>query len=237
MAVAFDAGSEGEADPGASLTIAHTVSGSDRVLYCAITHSPGGDEVDQVTATYNGTAMDVMFTDMTTHGSRRVRVFRLVEPATGTNDVVFSWGGGSQSFRAVCASFTGVDQADPDDAHVLTDGSGGGTSTSRSVTSATDDMVMDVVVMGNGVTGLTVDGGQTEINQILAGGITNGIGASYEAGATSVTVGWSWTGFVAYVQWAWNINASAGGGGGGGGTTITGLGRRMLGWTYQQGGL
>lgn len=210
MAVAFDARSEGEAVPGTSLTIAHTVSGSNRVLYCAITHDPGGDEVDQVTATYNGTAMAVFFTDMTTHASRRVRVFRLVAPDTGTHDVVLSWGGDSQFFRAVCASFTGVDQTTPDDAQVLTDGSGGGTSTSRSVSSATGDMVMDTVVLSAFATSMAVSGTNTEINQIVAAGMGNGIAASYEAGAATVTPSWSWTGSVAWVQWAWNINAAAG---------------------------
>jgi hypothetical protein len=78
-------------------------------------------------------------------------------------------------------------------------------------------MVMDVLVLGNGATGVTVDGTNTLVNDIQVGagdvGQPNALASSYEAGAATVTPSWSWTGFVAHVQWAWNINADAGGGG------------------------
>lgn len=216
-AVAFDAASEGLSSTSTtSLTISHTTSGSNRALYCAISHIPGDIDITTVTATYNGVSMDTLFSDAATHGSRQTKVFRLVAPATGANNFVASWSGSSQ-LAAVCASFTGVDQADPDDAHVLTDGTGGGTSSSRSVSSATGDMVMDVITAGNGITGLSVTGTNTLVNDIQVGVSDSGqpaaLAASYEAGAATVTPSWSWTGFVVYVQWAWNINADAGGGG------------------------
>lgn len=214
-AVAFDAMSEGMNTPdGTSLTISHTTSGSNRLLNCVISHTPGDADVSAVTATYNGTSMDVLFTDTTTHSSRHVRAFRLVAPATGTNNVVFSWSG-TAAMAAICASFTGVDQADPDDAQVLTDGTAGGTSSSRSVTSAAGDMVMDVLVLSNNASSIAVSGTNTEVNQIdPAGGADdpNAIASSYEAGAATVTPSWGWTGTVSYVQWAWNINADVGGG-------------------------
>lgn len=217
MAVAFDAASEGANTPdGTSLTISHTCTGSDRALYAVVSHTPGDTDVSGVTATYNGTTMDVLFTDTTTHSSRHVRAFRLVAPSTGTNNVVFSWSGNA-GMAAICASFTGVDQTDPDDTQVLTDGGGGATSSSRSVTSATGDMVMDVLVLSNNASAITVSGTNTEINQIDPTGGSddpNAIAASYEAGAATVTPSWSWTGLVAAVQWAWNINAATGGGGG-----------------------
>lgn len=214
-AVAFDARSESTigAD-GTSLTVSHTTSGSNRALYCACSHTPGDTGVSGVTATYNSVAMDVLFTDEATHGSRTTRVFRLVAPATGANNVVFSWSGTS-GMAAVCASYTGVDQADPDDAQVVTDGSAGGTSSSRSVTSAVGDMVMDVLVLSNNASSIAVSGTNTEVNQIdPAGGADdpNAIASSYEAGSATVTPSWGWTGTVSYVQWAWNINADAGGG-------------------------
>lgn len=223
MAVVFDARSEGANTPdGTSLTMSHIVSGSDRALYCVVSHTPGDADVDTVTATYNSVAMDVLFTDTTTHSSRHVRAFRLVAPDTGTHDLVLSWSG-TAGMAAVAASFTGVDQADPDDAQVLTDGSGGGTSSSRSVSSAVGDMVMDVLVLSNNVSSLAVSGTNTEINQVVpAGGADdpNAIAASYEAGAATVTPSWGWTSTVSYVQWAWNINAAAGGGG----STVTWVG-------------
>lgn len=215
MAVAFDARSEGErATAGTSLTVSHTCTGSNLALYAAIVYGAGAElDLSTVTATYNGVSMDVLFTDQTVAG-RPTRVFRLVAPATGTHDIVFSWSGNSY-LRAVAASFTGVDQTDPDDAQTAIDGSGGGTSSSGNQSSATDDMVMDVLLVTSGVTGLTAGAGQTEINQIVADGPGAGylgIASSYEAGSATTTMSWSWTGFVGYRGWTWNINAATGGG-------------------------
>lgn len=214
MAVAFDARSEGErATAGTSLTVSHTCTGSNRALYAAISSGSGLTDVSTVTATYSGVSMDVLFTDTSVAG-REIRVFRLVAPATGANDIVFSWSG-NNFLRAVAASFTGVDQSDPDDAQTAIDGSGGGTSSSGDQSSTVGDMVMDALLVTNGVTGLTAGASQTEINQIVADGSGAeylGIAASYEAGASTTTMSWSWTGFVGYRGWTWNINAATGGG-------------------------
>lgn len=217
-AVAFDARSEGErATGGTSLTLSHTTTGSNLALYCGIVSGSGLTDVSTVTATHGTSpvSMDILFTDTTTVANRPIRVFRLVAPVTGTHNVVFSWSG-SNFLRAVCASFTGVDQADPDDAQVALDGSGGGTSSSLNVSSAADDMVVDFLLATSGVTGLTAGAGQTEVNQITTDGTGAGylsIASSYEAGAATTTMSWSWTGFVGYAGWGVNINAAAAGGG------------------------
>lgn len=216
MAVAFDARSEGErATSGTSLTVSHTCSGSNRALYAAIVYGSGAElDLSTVTATYDGVSMDVLFTDQTA-ANRPTRVFRLVAPNTGTHDIVFSWSGNS-FLRAVAASFTGVDQSDPDDTQTAIDGSGGGTSSSGNISSATNNMTMDVLLVTNGVTGLAVTGtGQVEVNQIVADGVGAGylgIASSYSPGATTQTMSWGWTGFVSYRGWTWDINAATAGG-------------------------
>jgi len=209
-AVAFDAASECTQNTGTSMTCTHNASGSNRVAYCGISHENGSTDVDSVTATYNGVTMDVLFTDTTTHASRHLRVFRLVAPATGSQSVVFDWGGANRAFSAVCGSFTGVDQADPDDAHSVTLQSGG-TTVSTTVSSAAGDMVMDFLVAGSGLSP-AVNNGNTEINQVFVGQTASGIAASYEAGAASVETGWT-TAIAVLVHWAWNINAASEGGG------------------------
>lgn len=210
-AVAFDARSEGLANPGTSLTVAHTVTGSNVVLYVACTHQPGsGVDVTNMTATYNGVSMGVKFTDTTTNGSRHVRVFRLVGASTGTNNWVISWGGANVVVACIAASYTGVDQVTPDDANGTTDGSAGGTSTTQDVSSATGNMVMDVVVLSDFATLPSAGSGQTLINDVLAAAGSNGLFGTYESGATTVTMDDSWVGFVSYVQWAWDINAGSG---------------------------
>jgi hypothetical protein len=221
-AVAFDAASECTTNAATSLTCTHVSAGSDRAGYCAITHENGSTDVSSVTATWNGVTMDIVFTDTATHASKHTRLFRLAGQATGSQSVVFDWGGASRAFSAVCGSFTGVDQADPDDAQVVVtnDLSGG---TTDSVSSAAGDMALDILVTASSLNS-AVDGaqGNTLINALFDGQTANGLGMSYEAGAASVTTGWTWTGLANYVHWQININASSGGGGGstGGGALL-----------------
>jgi hypothetical protein len=205
--VAFDAGSEGTA-AGTSLTFAHTVSGANRVLYVACSHTPGDTDVDGLSTTFDSVSMAVFYTDITTHGSVHTRIFRLVAPNTGTHDIVVSWTGGSTIY-CIGASFTVVDQSDPDDdPGTPTDGGEGGTSSAQTVTSATGDMAVDVMVAGSGVTVLAQNASQTLIHQFDNTGNPNSMGMSYWAGAASRNMQWTWTGFVAYVQWGFNINAA-----------------------------
>lgn len=213
-AVAFVAGAECEGTTGLSCSI--TPSGSNRALYACVTQAPGGGaDVDAVSATFNTSEnFTVKFTDTTTNGSRHVRVLRLLSPTATTANVVFTWAGGNH-MRAIVGAFSGVDQTTPDDAQQTVDGSGGGTSSTVNVSSATDNLVMDCLTASAGVTVLTAGAGQTEINQMTTdtGAGHQALASSSEAGSTTATMSWSWTGFVSYVGWAWDINAASGGGG------------------------
>lgn len=233
MAVAFDARSEADAPASqTSLTWSHTCTGANRVLYVAITGIPGEVEVTEVTGTYNGVAMDMFFTDTTTHASLRVRVLRLVAPATGANNIVLSWTT-SGRFRCEAASFTGVDPADPDDPYEEVNGGAGGTSSTVNVASAVGDMAMDVLAITGTVTNLVAGAGQTEIHQATddgGGAGYNSMGSSYEAGAAIVTMSWSWTEFTGYVGWTFNINAVAEAPPAG--VESFGLGNRLFAWSY-----
>lgn len=209
--VAADAGSSYESSTGeTSGSWSHTTTGSNRALYVACTLPNGGADITTATATYNSVSMTAISTQTAT---RQIRVFRLVAPATGANNIAVSWTG-SDDLRCIAESYTGVDQTTPEDTPVAIDGSSGGTSSTGDVTSTSGNIVMDVIVAGGGVTGLTVGASQTEIGQYIgAGGAgTSAIGASYESGATTTTMSWSWTGFVSYWGFAWDINAAAGGG-------------------------
>lgn len=213
-AVAFVAGAECEGTTGMTCSI--TPSGSDRALYACVTHAPGsGADVDAVSAAFNTSEnLTTTFTDTTTHGSRHARVLRLVAPTATASSVAFTWAGGG-NMRAIVGAFSGVDQTTPEDAQQTVDGGGGGTSSTVDVSSATGNMVMDCLVTSSGVTAVTVGTGQTEINQMTgdSGPGYQSIASSYEAGSTTTTMSWSWTGFAAYVGWAWDINAASGGGG------------------------
>lgn len=209
MAVAIDATSSSESPSGeTSRTWSHTISGSTRVLYVVCTLPNGGADITTASATYNSVSMAVTETQTAT---RQIRVFRLIAPATGSNNIVVSWTG-TDEIRCIAASYTGVDQTTPEDTAVSIDGSAGGTSSTGDVTSVTGNMVMDVLVAHGGADPLNVGAGQTQIAQYTGtgGAGTSTIGASYESGATTTTMSWSWTGFVSYWGFAWDINADAG---------------------------
>lgn len=211
-AVAHDADSEGQVNPGTSLTISHTVTGSNTVLYVNCVCEPGYTDVDVLTASYNGVSMPVKFTDTTTSGNRHIRVFEMVAPASGTHNILVEWGALNRAFSCNATSFTGVDQSAPSDAHVLTDGTGGVTSISRTVSSAAGDMVMDTVVGPTSGITFTVNNGNTLSNESTGDFSLTALGASYEAGAASVTVGWAWGGAgISAVEYSWNVRAASAG--------------------------
>lgn len=212
MAVAFDAGSEGEGATG--LTVSHIVgAGSNRILYASVSHCPGsGADVDAVSATYGGVSpTGTFFTDITTSGNRHTRVFYWLAPTSGTANLVFTWAGGG-NMRAIGASFSGVDQTTPHDAQQTFDGTGGTTTPSVNVTSAAGNMVMDVCVCGSGA---TFTSGQTLINDMTGDGGGPGYNShasSYASGSGTVSMSYTLSTTVSVVLWAWDINASGGGG-------------------------
>lgn len=110
MAIAFDASSTGEQVPGTSpITFSHTCTGSNLVLLVGVETITTCSGV-----TYNGVAMTQLVT--TNVGGVVNYLFGLVAPATGANNVVVSFTGGSTYCRAVAASYTGVSQTGLPDA-------------------------------------------------------------------------------------------------------------------------
>ena len=224
MAVGFGASDEAQAPATNELTIPLTPSGSDRALYVGLTPLDGEWDMAGVSGDFNGDDVP-LFIDDTFQANRKIKVFRLVNPDAVSANVHLVWSG-NQAAAAIAFWLTGVDQGNPDDAEVGSDGSGGGTGSTLDVTSETGDMAVDFIVSGNGITGLSATaGGQTEIEQ-MTGGNANSLGASYRAGQATTTMSWSWTGFVTYRGIGWNVNAATGGGGGGGSRVLYARRRR-----------
>jgi hypothetical protein len=111
VAIAFDAATDGGLDLAGPLTFAHTVSGSDRVLFVGVFGSTvfvdaTGNDVTGVT--YNGAAMTERTRQLEQGdgvNDRWCYLFSLVAPDTGTHNVVV---GGSGVQGAIAASYTGV---------------------------------------------------------------------------------------------------------------------------------
>lgn len=212
MAVAFDACTN-SSGTGTSLSWSHTCTGSDLVLYVYVGIDAAADFNPSVT--YNSVSMTPI-SEITTN--RYVAVFRLVNPATGSNTVSVTGlpGGGDEAAFAV--SFTGVNQSDPDDTPVTENGSATAeptNSNSIDVTSETGDMVLDFMHL-NATTfaNISAGGSQTIPTNGSVDDASSEHLTSYAAGASTVTMTWNWNNNAVYAQYALNINAAAGGGGG-----------------------
>ena len=106
MAIAFDAASGGATTAASSLTFAHTCTGSDLILFVGAFN--GTNNVTGVT--YNGVAMTLVDTAVAQAGVN-YKLFYLINPATGANNVVISTDVASNVLRGVSTSYTGSAQS------------------------------------------------------------------------------------------------------------------------------
>lgn len=112
MAIAYDSSASGSGT-GTSLTVALTVSGSNRMLIVMTTTN---DSLERITGvTYNGAAMTSVVAQNNSAFSNNVycRMWRLIAPDTGTNNIVVS-ASASISMSAYGVSLTGVSQVAPE---------------------------------------------------------------------------------------------------------------------------
>lgn len=224
MSIALDAVSSARLNSGdatsTTLTWAHTVgaSGADRILVVAVQIARGSSIPSVSTVTYAGqslTKTDGAPADMTKQNSantKRVELWKLVNPPTGTNNIVLTISaGGSLTNRAVvgaeASSWTGVDQTTP----LGTSASASGTSTTPSVdvSSAAGEVVVDSVGAGATTsTTLTVGAGQTQISTTQP--LNAGVGASsYEDGAATTTMSWTASSSAAWATVGVPLKASS----------------------------
>lgn len=168
------------------LTWSHTCSGSERALYVAVIVGAGTDGSYAISGvTYNGVALTFLgrrHSNDATFGY--VELWRLVNPASGTNTVSVSFTGtlaGSDVIIGGSVSFNNVDQTTPDEN--FTSAAGESTAPSVNVTSRTGDRVLDAVCTGTGVT----SSGQTlkwSLNQNSSSAAGNGAQSTAAGGAS-----------------------------------------------------
>ena len=110
-AVAFDAKSGGGLTGAASITVAHTTTGSDRLLtVCMFTIDDSA--VTHDTVTYNGVGMTKIGDEASGSIAARLSMWQLVAPATGANNIVAT-PSSPVNIQITAASWTGVNQATP----------------------------------------------------------------------------------------------------------------------------
>lgn len=93
-------------------TASFTCTGTDRILFVAVMTGGGGSAAPSA-ATYNGVAMTELGTVTDADGNKNTLLY-LVAPATGSNTISITRGGGTR-MSIVAASYTGVDQTTPID--------------------------------------------------------------------------------------------------------------------------
>jgi hypothetical protein len=114
MAIAFDAASSGIKNNSAStsLTVAHTCSGENRILFVALTTCLNADPCTGIT--YNGTAM-TRIDYIAPYSNGNTELWYLINPDSGTHDIVASYSSRNYVWFTA-ASYTGALQSGVPDA-------------------------------------------------------------------------------------------------------------------------
>ena len=111
MAIAYDNSTYFKVGSATSITQAHTVVGSDRILFVYV-YWNNSRTITHVK--YNGVTMTAVGTENDNGGGERSNLFYLIAPATGENDVVVTLSG-SSGIEGVASSYTGALQTAPID--------------------------------------------------------------------------------------------------------------------------
>ena len=162
----FDTFSQTQDFNSASTTISHTCTGSDLVLYVACyLHEQSGTQDAPTGVTYNTVAM-TKIGEATVSPNSNWTVWRLINPATGANDIVGTFSEDKNQIFLGGFSYTNVDQTTSEDTSVTATGYNGdsGTNINQDVTTVTDDALAVVCFNSAASVSPSVQGSETERN-------------------------------------------------------------------------
>ncbi len=177
--------------PLAGYTWMHTVSGSNTILVVGVSINQTASKQSVSSISYNGSALARIGTAVKNNNTQ-VEIWYRVGPAAGTNDIVVTLTAAAR-FTAGAISFAGVDQANP--LGTFASGSGNTNAPSTTVTSAADELVVDVLGYADSSANATAGTGQTQqwTNRSTNGTPgNNAVGySSTKTGAASVAMSWT----------------------------------------------
>ena len=196
-----------------TLTVAHTTAGTNRLMLVGvsinITNAPTAGVVG---VTWNGTPLSFVGAHNDTGSTRRVEMWYLLAPVTGTSNVVVTVNIPAAVQEGVVAgvtTFTGVDQTVPLGTFVSADGAGGAAS-QADVPSVINGMILDTLAT-DGTQTVTVPGPQVSQWNVQRGNNTNpgvrGVGTS-RTGAPSVPISETFSGTSNWSLGAVSVNPS-----------------------------
>lgn len=172
-------------------------AGANRCIFLGVSQWKASDT--QPTATFNGTENFVVHDSATvaeTPGTRRVTIFKLVNPTVTTANIVVTWATAVDEAVAGATSWTGVDQTTPFGTAVKNTGSAVASS-SINVTGASGDVTHDAISTDGGTVGGTPNNTANQTARWrtnAAANTTEGDGQS--AAGTGAAVAHTWSTFV-----------------------------------------
>jgi len=185
------------AEGGPTASGSHTVNANaDRVVYLIVRAMNTLGDAGLGTVSYAGQTPTTVLAIGS--GNNRLGLYRLLAPPTGSNSFsATATGSGSPICRVTVVGYSGAHQVTPE-ADTDSYSASGGTSSSLSLTSEVGGMALDGILISNyGVDPgpLSVGGGQTVLDtgEWNPGPRATDSGVSEEAGATSVTMSWSFS--------------------------------------------
>jgi hypothetical protein len=196
MAVAYVSNISGKTTPSASsITLANVVGSGGNIVVAMVSWRDNSAAIATSGATYGGNAMTQLGTDYDGAGANSGHaVFYYIDPS-GTADVVISFTGANPPYiQATAAVFSGVNTSAPFGTVVennATDSSAPYETTTSAASSESGGLVVDLLTIRSDITGLTIGADQTQISA-QDQSATMFHRTSYEAGAASVTMSWSW---------------------------------------------
>lgn len=181
-------------------TIAYTTpAGSNQVLFVGV-GSRGSATIDS--ATHAGNAMTAVTAEAFINPIH-ARIFYIVSPTSGTNNVVVQFSATALADSVVIWTCSGVDTTDPIRAFATATGTG--TAVSATVATVnTGDVVVDMFATDVATTDPTVGTNQTSLN-LGNDGAELGWGASKQAGADGGVMTWTTTLSQEWAQMALSI--------------------------------
>ena len=180
-----------------SLTWSHTTgSGSNRLLLVGVALEPDSQGTTVSTVTYSGQSLTRAGFQQSSDNEARMEIWRLVNPPSGTANVVVTLNQScDDAVVAVASTFSGVHQTTPlgTFASSQSDLGDAAPQPSLSLTSAAGELVFDMLALDDADSVTAPGGGQTQRLNLTQTDSDSGItgAASTKAGASSVTLSWT----------------------------------------------
>jgi hypothetical protein len=173
-------------------------SNDDRLLVVHLCFGSGTN--NDSTVTFGGTGLS----KWAVHDDSSIQTFIMVSPTASTADIVATWTG-NEDCAILASYYYGVDQNQPFRGATPA-ASNADEEATKTVTSASGELVMDVVSVLSGPD-ITVGANQTNRQERTeTGGVTGG--TSTEAGGASITMSWTWSGAQDWAQTVMPIRPS-----------------------------